>query len=152
MEFSIETKNCWIWIGVLDRKGYGKIGLKVDNKHKTILAHRLSFELHYGKIKDKMVICHSCDNPKCVNPKHLWQGTQSDNIKDMFSKGRDNLPNQKGEQNPRSILNWKEVREIRRSYKKSKNKRVLTQANLANEYNVSRQCIQSIVNNHNWIE
>jgi len=79
-----DENGCWPWIGAKTHYGYGKI----RKNHKQIGAHRISYELHIGKIPKGMSVLHSCDNPGCVNPKHLFLGTQSDNLKDMFKKGR----------------------------------------------------------------
>lgn len=79
-----KTDNCWNWTGAINNKGYGRIN--IDGKSQ--LAHRVSFEIANGKIDDKMKVLHSCDNSFCVNPKHLWLGTQKDNLIDMAKKGR----------------------------------------------------------------
>ena len=75
--------KCWEWLG-WKVKGYGRI--KVNNI-KT-LAHRVSWNLHYGDIPKGLYVLHKCDNPPCVNPKHLWLGTQLDNMRDRDKKGR----------------------------------------------------------------
>lgn len=86
-----KTKTCWFWKGALNSKGYGSFAVERKSK----LAHRYSYELHKGEIPKGMLICHSCDIPKCVNPDHLWAGTASDNAKDMFNKNRNGYTNRK---------------------------------------------------------
>lgn len=77
-------KDCWLWEGAVFNTGYGKI--RRENKIK--LAHRISWELHFGHIPEGMCVCHKCDVPLCVNPGHLFLGTQKDNIQDKVNKGR----------------------------------------------------------------
>lgn len=80
-----EETGCWEWQGSLNNCGYGFFAIK-SGFQKT--AHRASFELYIGTIPDKMKVCHECDNTLCVNPNHLFLGTQQDNMDDMYKKGR----------------------------------------------------------------
>jgi hypothetical protein len=90
-----ENKNlCWMWTGYKKPNGYGTIRFERNNK---FLAHRASYIFFNGDFPRHLCVCHTCDNPSCVNPKHLWVGTKADNHKDMDSKGRRkiNSPNKK---------------------------------------------------------
>lgn len=79
-----KTDYCWIWKNCKDRDGYGQVGFN----YRLWKAHRLSFFFFKDGYKNDLVVCHSCDNPSCVNPEHLWQGTIGDNNRDTVSKGR----------------------------------------------------------------
>ena len=83
------TTGCWEWTGYTNRKGgYGHISKNVGyKKQKNVKAHRLSYELYNGPI-GLLHVLHTCDNPKCVNPEHLFLGTNRDNMQDKMSKGR----------------------------------------------------------------
>lgn len=129
--------ECLIWFGQKCPKGYGR--LRLEGKMQR--AHRLMYQLRNGPIADGQVIRHSCDNPACVNPDHLCLGTQLENVRDMFVRGRANKLN--GESHPNAKLTDLQVAEIRRRYVPGvygKGAHVL-----AKEFGVSKPTIQAIV-------
>lgn len=83
----VAPNECWLWIGAKTTRGYGYVSHYCEGKRKQLAAHRISYALHKGPVLDKNVL-HKCDNPLCVNPDHLFLGTQEDNMKDMATKGR----------------------------------------------------------------
>lgn len=80
--------GCWLWLGERAAGGYGAITVTNGKERTRVLADRFSWQLHNGEIPAGLKICHACDVPQCVNPEHLWLGTQQDNIRDMEAKGR----------------------------------------------------------------
>lgn len=81
-----EGRGCWEWTGGLHEFGYGK--LWDNDAQENVGAHRVSFKLHKGDIPPGFEALHSCDNASCVNPSHLFAGTQGDNVRDCVAKGR----------------------------------------------------------------
>lgn len=133
--------ECWEWQAGTDKDGYGRIRLGNDRGQKTVRAHRLSFEMHNGETPpDDMVVCHTCDNPPCVNPAHLWLGTNLDNILDMESKGRRPV----GEATGKATLNPDLVRKIRHLYPGS------TMEQIARELGVGKQAVYHCLNGRTW--
>ncbi len=122
-----KTDGCWNWIGTLNSSGYGLILVN----YKTIRAHRFSWELHNGKITGGLYVLHKCDNPRCVNPDHLFLGTQSDNHADMHAKKRNNQP--KGSKSGMAKLDERSVSMIRKGGH--------TDSFFAKKFNVSRETI-----------
>lgn len=80
----VAENGCWNWTGQVGSSGYGQI--KAFGK--MVSCHRLSFELYKGPIQIGHEVCHSCDNPRCINPDHLFSGTHRQNMEDMVGKGR----------------------------------------------------------------
>lgn len=146
-----KTESCWIWKGKGCSWGYGR--MRIDGKQER--THRISYKLFKGEIPEGLFVCHSCDNPICVNPDHLWLGTASDNHKDMVQKNRHFVPEYKfkkgtkfkGEKNGKSKLTRKQVNEIRSKYIP----RAYTQKMLAEEYDVTPDNIKQIISRKTWI-
>lgn len=136
--------ECWDWNSYKHRQGYGVI--KVNSK--LLLAHRVSAELAGISIKDK--ICHSCDNPSCVNPNHLFAGTQKDNINDKINKQRQ----ARGERAGSAKLTELQVIEIRNAIKKLKtsNNRLPHRSRdmLSAKFNISKIQLDHINARTNW--
>jgi len=132
------TKNgCWPWSGNTLR-GYGR--LRFQNRDH--IAHRVAWELTYGPIPDGMCVLHRCDNPPCCNPKHLFLGTQQDNIDDRDHKGRTT----RGEGVVISVLTKEDVRKIRSSYAQGG----YTQKALAEIYGVDRTTVSRVIQLKTW--
>lgn len=125
----IRDNGCVEWTGAVKGMGYGylTIGSRTDGTRRTILAHRLSYQIYKGD-PDKMCVLHACDNPRCIEPEHLFLGTRADNNKDRESKNRGIFF--KGEDNPRAKLTFKQAEEIREKYRSGK----YTHRQLAGEY------------------
>jgi hypothetical protein len=79
--------RCWEWTGPRFTKGYGHSQLTIDGTV-YIGAHRIAYVLTNGPVPNGTMVCHTCDNPPCCNPDHLWAGTYTDNQLDAFAKGR----------------------------------------------------------------
>ena len=148
-----KTDACWLWTASIGSHGYGQ--LNIEGKPET--AHRLSWLIHNGNIPSGLFICHTCDNRRCVNPDHLFLGTQSDNMRDALSKGKSCLaqpnvmvahPEKRhwGSKNPRSKLTEEQVKEMRSMYTPGQ----ITMAQIAEKYGVTRHAVGNIVKRRLW--
>lgn len=129
----LAESGCWVWMGALDRKGYGRHG--VPKERRTASAHRTAFEAACGEIPQGMGVCHRCDIPACVNPDHLFAGTQKANATDMAKKGR----------HGRTKLTPPDVRDIR-----TLRRRGQSQREVAQRYGVDKATIAQIDKGLTW--
>lgn len=135
--------ECWEWLGGKDRKGYGRILLEGK---KLTSAHRAALFLESGEMPTPdLDACHSCDNPGCVNPKHLFFGSRKENMRDCIDKGRFSYPPRHiGERAHKAKLTESSVRKIRSTYPKQ------SYAELAAKFGVSKQAIAAVVRKRSW--
>lgn len=137
---NVRGKNkCWPWTACLLR-GYGQFNFL----GKTKKPHRIMWELVYGPIPRKLCVLHSCDNRRCVNPKHLFLGTHLDNIQDMVHKNRHR--GAVGTANANTTLTEKQIIEIRTLWTTGK----YTQTELSTFYPVCQSTIERIVHRKVW--
>lgn len=143
IERSIPEPNsgCWIWLHASNWKGYGQVRYKGRNQSAHSLCYQLS---RFSEIPFGSEVCHTCDNPSCVNPTHLFLGTRSDNMKDCFKKGRSSLVvGQRGEDAAAAKLTLSQVKSIlldTRSHRK-----------IAKDYSVHRTTITLIKSRGTWV-
>ena len=130
------NSGCWLWTAAVDSCGYGLFG--TGGSGNNTRAHRWAYEYYKAKIPPKMKACHTCDNPSCVNPDHLFVGTDADNARDRDKKNR----TAKGEVNGKSVLKADQIDLIRKS--------LLSERALAKELNVSRGTINAIRSGRTW--
>jgi hypothetical protein len=139
-----DDNSCWIWQGKLNPLGYGSFNLHIGLcKYKKVVASRLSYEYYNGHISGKMYVCHTCDTPSCVNPRHLYLGTARRNAQDMSNKGRSLY----GEKNPRAKFTNAQAEEIR----KLLDRKLCTMQYLANKHNVHVCTIKRIKYNKSYL-
>lgn len=136
-----KTDTCWLWIASVNHAGYGMFGWKKDNRTVHISAHRCSWILHNGPIHDDLHVLHTCDVRNCVNPDHLFLGTNLDNKRDMVEKGRQ----AKGERQASAKLTQQQVLEIR-----SLSEAGESYHRIASYFGVSRVQISNIVHRRAW--
>ncbi len=141
----IKSDGCWEWVGSKYRGGYGHFRRKIDGKWKMYKTHRYSYEYYTKTDALNNLICHTCDNPSCVNPDHLFIGTPQDNHDDMRSKGRWKLI-----RNPKHrLLNMKTAIEIRKYKEENPEAKLLE---ISTKFTTSKQQVSRILLGHIWSE
>jgi hypothetical protein len=134
--------GCWEWTASVKRNGYGQIGVR-EPRPTMLDAHRASWIVHKGPIPPKMMVLHTCDVKTCVNPDHLWLGTQKDNMRDCGEKGRVNREKkQRGENHYAARFTWAQIKAIRSDKR--------TQVAIAAEYGINQGYVSSIKMGKKW--
>lgn len=126
--------SCWNWAASLTQDGYGRFSYL----GKQSLAHRFSYWLFVGDVPAGIKVCHTCDNPQCCNPGHLFLGTNADNLRDMAQKGRSTH----GEKNPNRKLSESQIAAILADGRKHRD--------IADQYGVTRSQISHIKRGVSW--
>ena len=130
--------GCWLWNGAYTGNGYPAFA---PTKHGYDGAHRWSYRLHKGEIPEGLVVCHTCDNPACVNPEHLFLGTHKDNQQDCSRKGRLGGRVRHGENNAMAKLTNEQVTAIRKL--QPRGSQILS---VAKEHKVCKATIYNLLN------
>jgi Autographiviridae endonuclease len=136
-----DKTGCWNWTaGQKHHYGYGGFWFR----GKIDFAHRASYAIHIGEIPEGSHVLHRCDNPKCVNPKHLFLGDQLSNMQDMRAKGRGSRHGQAGSQHYNHILSEADIPIIRARLETE------SAAAISRDYDVGDHAILSIKNGKSW--
>jgi hypothetical protein len=133
--------RCWGWLAARDRWGYGQFW----DSRRMGLAHRFAYQYFVSPVPNGLCVLHTCDNPECCNPRHLWLGTNAENVADRVAKGRSNRPI--GERHPQARLTAAQVVEVRKEYTGKRGE--LTE--FAQRFGVSISAIADIVRGRSWI-
>lgn len=137
-----DDTNCWEWTAATNKSGYGRI--RIDDVLRY--AHRVSYRIHVGDLDDGAQVNHRCHNPRCINPDHLYSGTQKDNIEDAIEQGEFLESKPRAQDNPNTVLTEEQVREIRQLYRETDH----TQRSLASKFDVSKGAIQDVLERKSW--
>lgn len=142
--WKVGIDECWLWIGRVNKYGYGMFSLKMDSvTYRSYYAHRVVYLQEYGPFDWELKVCHKCDVPACCNPKHLFLGTDLDNMRDRDYKGRRLPPI--GEKNGFSKLTQEEVEQIRDLAPLK-----IPHWIIAEDYGVTRSTIDKVMRFETW--
>jgi hypothetical protein len=130
--------ECIEWQGAKDANGYGRLTIQ----QVQLYAHRWTWEQAFGAVPEGLCVCHTCDNPSCINLDHLWLGTHAENMADAKRKHRSRGGGAHGEAQHLAKLTEADVRDIRTSSE--------TQVELARRYGVSQGTISNVILRKTW--
>jgi hypothetical protein len=135
--------GCLLWYGCRTKAGYGKLG--VDGGE--VYVHRLAYELEHGPIPDGLLVCHTCDTPNCINPDHLFLGTNAENLADRDAKGRGDTKSwtMLGTKHHNARLTDDDVRYIRANCTKRGDQR-----RMAKQFGITETNVTVIVKRRGW--
>ena len=142
-KYAIDPETgCWNWTAACNARGYGVVsrGGRGSGLHK---AHRASWMVHRGELADGAWVLHKCDNPRCINPDHLYLGDHRQNVCDMMSRGRNVIPDNRGERATWAKLTAEAAVDIKT--------RRLSGPEFARLYGVSRSAVYQIWGGKNWV-
>jgi hypothetical protein len=142
-----KTNGCWFWTGAKTHGGYGVIRRRKAEGGELVRAHRLSYCMQKGNIPPGMMVCHSCDTPSCVNPDHLFVGSQTDNMTDASIKMRTRGGTPPGSTHHRAKLVEPDVVAIRSIYPTG----TTSLAKLAKQFGVSKRTVLNVVHRRIWV-
>lgn len=135
--------GCWIWQGKLNNSGYGCFSELINEEKQELRSHRESYKIFKGEIPEGMLVCHTCDNPACCNPEHLWLGTNKENQQDSLKKGR--RLNSKQRAIVAGKMTEEEVQELRELYKNG-----ISRKELQEKFKLSQSHVTGIINYKYW--
>ena len=133
------NSGCWLWMRSTQNQGYGR----VYDGSKVVLAHRAAYAAAYGPIADGVKILHRCDTPLCINPDHVFPGSQFENMRDCRDKGRMRVPPPRlGESHHAGRLTEASVRKIRADAR--------PYSEIASAYGISKSMVFAVKSRSNW--
>lgn len=133
-----KAKGCWLWTGAKDKNGYGRIRVNGRQMH----AHVFSWEIRYCPMPPGKWGLHTCDNPSCVNPEHVYPGTPQANVQDRMEHGRA----MRGEENHKAKLTAEQVKSIRAAWEAGQHNK----SEIARQYNVTNMLVGKIIRRELW--
>lgn len=136
---------CWLYRGRPDHNGYGRFAMRLAQGYVQMTASRAAYLIWVGTIPDGCLVCHTCDNPACVNPRHLWLGTQTDNMRDAALKQRTRPSGCRGSAHGNARLDAGAVREIRERLAAGE-----TCKRVARDFGVARVTVNAIKTRRRW--
>lgn len=136
--------ECWEWKAGNNGRGYGKFYVGGDGNPQRY-AHRISWSLANGDIPEGLILCHKCDNPKCINPDHLFLGTQAENMQDASKKGRCKPSMAHGNSSGHNKIDEKDIPDVKKMIAEG-----VSLKTIADIYGVSKQSIFHIKTGRNW--
>lgn len=135
--------ECWEWQGPISSCGYGNfsVGGKLSPDYRQWPAHRYAWTITYGAVPAELNVCHKCDNRRCVNPNHLFLGTDVDNMNDKVAKGRQ----AKGDSSGLSKLLERDIATVIEMYNGG-----MLQREIGENFGVSQAVVSSVIRGHTW--
>jgi len=137
-----KTAGCWVWSGMTNQDGYGIVKFRHQKQVYVVMAHHLAY-FYTNSHPGKLHVCHHCDHPPCINPSHLYVGTNQDNMTDRNNKNR----TARGEENGQAKLTETKVLQIRQC---ARDNPLLSLRAIAQKFNISKSAASSVIHYQTW--